>query len=181
MPVSVKDIMSSPVITIEYHKNVRDAGELMKKTRRGALIAVDNGKPVGIITDSDLVKRIVATGKSSETVKVNDIMSKPLVTIGPNEDVLSAVRKMKKINVHRLPVVDEKKVVGMISLSDVAKTSPEMLDLLEYREEMKGEEPLMKDETTSGICESCEDYSEKLTNVNGQWICSGCAEDIEGK
>jgi len=124
----VKDVMSSPAITIEEKKTVKEAGKLMKKTRRGAIVVLKKKKPVGIVTDSDLVKRIVATGLNSGKIKVREIMSKPLVTVDANENVLTAVRKMKKINVHRLPVTDGGKLVGLISLTDVAKVSPEMVD-----------------------------------------------------
>src|SRR3972149_2703290 len=105
--------------------------------------------------------------------------NKPLVTVAINDDVLDAVRKMKKINVHRLPVVDSGRVVGIISLSDIAKTSPEIADLLEYRLKMKDEEPTIKKETTAGICDSCELHSEKLVNLNGQWLCEDCVNDSE--
>jgi len=179
MATSVKDIMSSPALMIDQEKTVKSAGELMKKFRRGALVVAKNTKPVGIITDSDLVKRIVATGLNSAKLKVKKIMSKPLVTVAVNDDVLDAVRKMKKINVHRLPVVNSGRVVGIISLSDIAKTSPEIADLLEYRLKMKDEEPTIKKETTAGICDSCELHSEKLVNLNGQWLCEDCVNDSE--
>jgi CBS domain-containing protein len=179
MPVLVKDLMSSPVITIDQEKTVKEAGQLMKKHRKGALIVLRKGKPVGIITDSDLVKRVVATGLNSAKLKVKQIMSKPLVTINADDDILTAVRKMKKINIHRLPVLDKGKIVGLLSLTDIARTSPEMLDLLEYRLKMKEEEPVIEAETTAGICESCSEYSERLKNINRQWLCEECIDDLK--
>jgi CBS domain-containing protein len=179
LPVYVKDIMVKPVITIDQEKTVKQAGELMKKTRRGCLIVTRQGKPVGIISDSDIIKRVVAKNILPSKIKVKKIMSSPLITISPDEDMLTAVRKMKKNNIHRLPVVSEGKLVGLISLSDIARTSPEMLDLLEYRIKMKSYEPEIKEKFTSGICDSCGNYSDDLKYVDGQWLCESCREELE--
>jgi CBS domain-containing protein len=179
MAILVKDVMSKPVITIGENKDAKEAGELMKKTRRGCLIVTKNNQPIGIISDSDLIKRVVAKNVRAKDIKLKDIMSKPLVTVKPKDDIIEAVRKMKKSNVHRLPVIDGGKVVGLISLTDIAKTSPEMLDLLEYRLKMKEEPFDIREEFTSGICESCGNYSEDLKNMGGQWLCEDCREEVE--
>jgi CBS domain-containing protein len=177
--VLVKDVMSKPVITIEETKTAKDAGEIMKRTRKGCLIVTKKSKPVGIISDSDLIKKIVAKNIKASQVKLKDIMSKPLVTVGPEDDILVAVRKMKKNNIHRLPVVKKSKIVGLISLSDIAKTSPEMLDLLEYRLKMKEMPFEIREEFTSGICDSCGNYSDDLKNINDKWLCETCREEAE--
>lgn len=179
MPIYVKDIMIKPVITIDQEKTVKQAGEMMKKTRRGCLIVTKKGKPVGILSDSDVIKRVVAKNLLPSKVKIKKVMSSPLIVIGPNDDILTAVRKMKKSNIHRLPVVSEGKLIGLISLSDIAKTSPEMLDLLEYRMKMKSFEPEIKEKFTSGVCDSCDNYSDDLKNVNDQWLCERCREELE--
>ncbi|MEM5844334.1 MAG: CBS domain-containing protein [Candidatus Aenigmatarchaeota archaeon] len=181
MPVLVKDIMSRPAVTIEENKSAKVAGELMKKKRKGALIVVRKGKPVGIITDSDLIRKVVAKNLKPSEVKVKDIMSKPLVTIGPEENIIEASRKMKRSNIKRLPVVENGKVVGVLSLTDIAKTSPEMLDLLEYRLRMREEPFGIKEKFTSGICENCGNYSERLTEVNNQWVCEDCKDELESE
>lgn len=179
MPIYVKDIMVSPVLTISEERSVQEAAKLMGKRRRGCLIVTRRGRPVGILSDSDIIKRVVAKDAKPSKIKVKEVMSSPLITIGPEDDILTAVRKMKKNNIHRLPVVSRGKLVGIISLSDVARTSPELLDLLEYRLKMKEEEPVIKERFTVGICESCGNYSEHLRNVNGQWICEACVEEEE--
>lgn len=179
MPVLVKDIMSKPVVTIEESKTAKEAGDVMKKTRKGCLIITKNKKPVGLISDSDLIKKVIAPNMKASQVKLKKIMSKPLVTVRPTDNILVAVRKMRKNNIHRLPVVEEGKIVGLVSLSDIAKTSPEMLDLLEYRLKMR-ETPLeIKEEFTSGICDSCGNYNEDLKNINDQWVCESCRGGLE--
>jgi len=179
MPVLVKDIMSKPVVVIDKNKSAKDAGALMKKVRRGYLIVVDKNKGIGVLSDSDLIKYVVVTNKKASDVKIKDIMAKALITVRPNDQIIEAVRKMKKSNLHRLPVIEEGKTVGIISLTDIARTSPEMLDLLEYRLQMKENPVILTDQITSGICESCGNYSDDLRDTNEGWICVDCREATE--
>ena len=179
MPVLVKDIMSKPAVVIDKNKSAKDAGTLMKKVRRGYLIVVDKNKGIGVLSDSDVIKHVVVTNKKASDVKIKDIMAKALITVRPNDQIIEAVRKMKKSNLHRLPVIEEGKTVGIISLTDIARTSPEMLDLLEYRLQMKENPVILTDQITSGICESCGNYSDDLRDTNEGWICVDCREATE--
>lgn len=178
MPIYVKDIMSKPVVTIEQSKTAKDAASIMSKRRRGCIIITKNKKPVGIISDSDLIKRVVATNIKASQVKLKNIMSSPLVTVAPKDEILTAVRKMKKNNIKRLPVILKGKLIGLLSLSDIARTSPEMVDLLEYRLKMRESIPTIKEELTSGICEVCGNYNEDLKYENEQWVCESCREEV---
>jgi CBS domain-containing protein len=179
MPILVKDIMSTPPLTIDWNKTARDAARLMRKHRKGFLIVTKRGKAVGVLSDSDLLDSVILKNLEPRKVKVKDIMSSPVVVISPQETILDAVRKIKKSNIHRLPVVSEGKVLGVISLTDIARTSPEMLDLLEYRLKMKERPIVLKEKTTVGFCENCGNYSEKLKVKNGIWVCEICFEEEE--
>ena len=178
MPILVKEIMSKPAVTIDYNKTAKAAGQLMRKKRIGFLVATKRGKAIGIISDADLINKIIVKEASARKKKIKDLMSKPLITISPNEDVLEAVKKIKKNNVHRLPVVSKGKVVGVISLTDIARSSPEMYYLLEYRREMKKHPIIIKEQITSGICDSCGNYSEHLKKMmDGRWMCETCQDE----
>lgn len=179
MVFKVKDIMSKPVYTIGMAKTAQDAGRLMSKIRRGCLVITKKGKPVGIISDSDLIKRVVAKNFKADKLKLEDIMSKPIITVHPDDDVSEAIKKMKKSNIHRLPVISEGRLLGLISLSDIAKTSPEMLDLLDYRTRMRELPTEINEEFASGICDSCGNFFERLQNVNDQWLCESCKDELE--
>lgn len=179
MPIKVKDVMSTPIIAIEETKTAKDAGNLMKKVRKGCLIITKKRKPVGILSDSDLIKKVIATDKKASKVLLTEIMSRPLVTVSPGDNILVAVRKMRKSNIHRLPVVEKGKVIGLLSLTDIAKTSPEMIDLLEDRLKMRETPFGLKEEFTSGICNSCENYNEELQNIEDKWVCEDCKEEME--
>ena len=179
MSALVKDVMAKPVVTIDIDKNAYTAGELMRKTRRYTLVVLKKGKPVGILTDSDLIKKVVAKNIKPSSVPIKDIMSSPIVTATPSETIVDITKKMKRSNIKRLPVLDNEKLVGIISLSDVALASPELINLLEYKLIMKESPPGIKERFTSGICESCGNYSPDLQNKDGDWVCEDCREEVE--
>jgi len=171
--------MSKPVVTIDETKTAKNAAEIMQKTRKGCLVVTRNGNPIGIVSDSDLIKKVIAKNLKASEVKLKNIMTSPLITVEASDDILIATRKMKKNNIHRLPVISNRKPVGVISLTDIAKTSPEMLDLLEYRLKMKETPFEIREETTSGICDSCGGYFTDLKNKDNQWLCEDCIEETE--
>lgn len=179
MSVLVKDVMSSPVITIDSKKTARDAGELMRKHRKGFLVVTERNKPAGVISESDLIEQVVSKGVKATKIKLSDLMKEPIIAVDPEDDILDASRKMKDNNIHRLPVVSGGRLVGVISLTDIAKTSPEMLDLLEYRLKMKEKLPEIKEKIALGICDLCDNFSEDLQNVGDEWLCEDCREERE--
>jgi signal-transduction protein with cAMP-binding, CBS, and nucleotidyltransferase domain len=176
MPILVKDVMSSPALTIDYNKSVRDAAKLMTKTRKKFLIATKRGKAVGIISDTDILINVVAKNRKGTELKVKNIMSFPIVAVSPEDTILDAVRKIKRNNIHRLPVISKGRVLGVISLSDIARASSEMIDLLEYRLKMKRRPIVFRERETVGFCQSCGNYSENLKSKTGIWICQECRE-----
>lgn len=179
MTILIKDIMIREVLKIDLEKNARNAGEIMRRTRRDYLIVTKNGKPIGIVTDTDLIKKVVAKNLIPMHVKIKSIMSAPLVVISKDKNILEATRKMKRSNIKRLAVTEDGKLIGVLSLSDIARNSPEVIDLLEFKLESKEMPTEIKEKATSGICDSCGNYSSDLENVNGQWFCESCREDLE--
>ena len=180
MGILVKEIMSKPVVTIDYKKSAKIAANKMKEKRKGFLVVTKKDKPIGTLSDSDLINKIVARGKEATKIKVEKIMSSPMVTVSPNDEVMETVNKMKKNNVHRLPVVSRGKVVGVISLTDIARSSPEMAYLLEYRQAMKRRPLILKEETTSGMCDSCGNFSDELKKTQSNtWFCETCRDEFE--
>ena len=121
MPMTtVKSLMTKRVLTIESKETVLEGAKLMSQKEVGDLIVVDNEMPVGIVTERDFVRRIMARGKAFDT-KISDVMSSPLVTISPDASVKGAARKMVKHRIRRLPVLKEHKLVGIIVVSDFAR------------------------------------------------------------
>jgi CBS domain-containing protein len=131
----VTEIMNEgPVDVVERGLNVMYAASIMKERARGSLVVVDNGKPVGIITERDIVRRLVAEGKSASATKVGEIMSTPLISVGPEATVAAAVRVMYENGIRRLPIVENDRVIGMLTVTDLARVL--------YREREKSDEIL---------------------------------------
>jgi len=81
---------------------------------------------------------------------------------------------MKKFKIRRFPVVSGGKIVGILTNTDIARVSPEMIDVLNLRLKMRMQLPTLEKGTTTGICEICENYSEDLIFVNNRWVCENC-------
>ncbi len=128
--LKVEDVMVKEVITIDENSTVKEAADVMNKFEIGCLIAVKKGKAMGIITERDLLKRVVAEAKDANKAKVKDVMSSPLVVVEPSMDLDEAVRLMFQMKIKKLPVVDGKRLVGLVSLTDIARFQPQIINIL---------------------------------------------------
>ncbi len=132
---SVKDIMTKDVVTIGADKTVYDAAALMAQKSLGCLPILVNGYPVGIITERDIVRRIVAKRASLDT-KLVEVMTKSLITVEPETSLKEAARIMSQNKIHRLPVLKNNQLAGMVAASDFVRnvgkktTTEEILDAL---------------------------------------------------
>ena len=120
--MKVSEIMSERVISIDQNEPVSAAAKLLKRCNVGALPVCDEQNRLrGIVTDRDIVLRCVAADADPETVKVREIMSRGVVTVGPSEEVAQAAKTMSTDQVRRLPVLDEGRLVGIVTLCDLAR------------------------------------------------------------
>ncbi|MDE3839194.1 CBS domain-containing protein [Bacillus methanolicus] len=115
----IRDIMTTDVETCSLLDNVYEVAVKMKDLNVGAIPVVDNGKLVGMITDRDIVIKCIAE-KNPPSSKVEDIMSRQLVTVTPETSTREAAQLMAKNQIRRLPVVDGDKLAGIVSLGDFA-------------------------------------------------------------
>jgi len=131
MSLKVEEVMVVDVITVEAEATVREAVDLMNTHEIGCLIVLgDEETPVGIITERDLLKRVLAKRKDPVRVKVSEIMSKPLVTGTPHMDLEAAARLMFKKKIKKLPVVENGRLVGLVTLTDLVRFQPEIIRML---------------------------------------------------
>jgi CBS domain-containing protein len=132
---SVKDIMTKDVVTIESNRTAFDAAKLMAEKELGCVIVVVQAFPVGMITERDIVRRIVAKRASFDT-KLTDVMTKTLITVEPETSLREAARIMSSNKIRRLPVLKQNKLVGIVVASDFVRnvgkktTTEEILDAL---------------------------------------------------
>lgn len=120
-PSIVADIMSSPVTTIDGEVSVRDSSQTMIDKQIGSIIVTERDQPRGIVTERDLVERVVAPCRDPNQTKIKEIMSTPLITISKETGILDAMRKMRKKDISRLVVMDDGALIGLISEKDVVR------------------------------------------------------------
>ena len=126
MAESIRKVMTSDPRSLESGSGVVEAARLMRDKDVGIVPVVQDGKLVGTVTDRDIATRVVAEGRSPESVTVGEIASRNLVTIDPQQDLDEALRLMARHQVRRLPVVEEDgTLVGIVAQKDVAMHASE--------------------------------------------------------
>ena len=130
MSLNVEDVMVDKVITIDTTATVQEAVRIMNKHEIGCLIVVLKEKPVGIITERDMLKRVLAKSVDPEKIKVSDIMSAPLIVGKPEMEIEDAVKLMFKTEIKKLPVIRGGKLVGLVTLTDLTRFQPHMIKIL---------------------------------------------------
>lgn len=120
-PSIIADIMSSPVITVGIDAKVIDAAKIMARNKKGCVIVMKGEKAVGIITERDLLERVLAEGKDYSKMVVEEVMSSPLISIGKNTPILEAMRIMRRHDIRRLAVIEGDQLVGIITDKDILK------------------------------------------------------------
>lgn len=127
IPIKAEDVMITKVVILDESVSVKKAAEIMAQVDMSAIIVTAEGKTKGILTERDIIKRIVAEGKNARKTKVKDIMSSPLVTIGPKTDLKEAARLMFEKKIKNLPVSYKNRLVGLVNLQDICRSQPEIL------------------------------------------------------
>jgi len=118
---TVHDVMTFNLTTLPKSASVRDAARAMRDAHIGDVLVVDNGNLYGIVTDRDIVIRVLAQGRDPSTTKLEDIGSQQLTTVSPTDSIDHAVQLMRQKALRRLPVVENGHVVGIVSLGDLAQ------------------------------------------------------------
>ncbi|MFN0277152.1 MAG: CBS domain-containing protein [Pyrinomonadaceae bacterium] len=130
------EIMTKSVRTATRDTPVREVAAIMREGDMGAVPVVDNGKLIGIVTDRDIVIRVVADGLGADTA-VGEAMTTELFTVGPHDFVFEAIRLMGDKQIRRVPVIDDNgKLAGIIAMADVALETEDKHEIAETLEEI---------------------------------------------
>jgi CBS domain-containing protein len=129
--ILVRDIMTRNVKTVRTDDTVLNAVQKMNKFNIGSVIVMSNNRPVGIITETNIMRRIVEPRMDAGTVWAKDIMSGPLTIIEPNATVEEAAKVMVEKHIKKIPIVEGGKLLGILSTSDIVRASPTQLGILE--------------------------------------------------
>jgi CBS domain-containing protein len=129
-PLKIRDVMVREVITVDENSSVKEAVDIMNEFQIGSLIVLERGKAKGIVTERDFLRRVIAETKDVMNTKVKEIMTTPLVVVEPGTDLEEAVKLMYENRIKKLAVVDANKLVGIVTLTDIARFQPQMIRML---------------------------------------------------
>ena len=182
-PMLVKDVMTSPVITMQDNEFADKGARLMERHKVGCIIVTaENERPIGIITERDIVTRIVARDLQPSKVVVKEIMSTPLIMIGPDETLNEAARRMSRLNIRRLGVMYKGKLEGIVSSKDVLGIMPELIEIMQEKTRIENQGitgEILERTPLAGYCDNCRQWSDGLIEVEGNFLCEDCRLELE--
>jgi len=172
---TVNELMRVNPLKCDPGISVLEASKLMCQQGHGSLLVVENSLPIGIVTERDILSKVVAEGKSPSKLKISKIMTSPVITISPNADITEAARLMVKKKIRRLAIVSDNMLMGSLSDSDILVASSE---LIASSEDIKNLVCLDMEPGSAGpgYCEECKTYSTSLWSVNGVFMCGECRD-----
>ena len=178
--VIVKEAMKTNLAMVKPKITVLEAAKLMKKRKIGNVIVVEKKQPVGILTESDILKKVVAEGKNAKDVLVKNVMSTPIIVIDPYVSLEEAMKTMGKCNVRRLPVIENNELIGIITQKDISIISPILHEISrEWYDITVRDETHLKKQIFSGKCEDCGTLSANLKNIDGRLLCEDCIDSLK--
>ena len=128
--ILVRDVMSSPVRTTRVGDSVKDAVRKMNKFRIGCLVVMQGARSVGILTERDIMRKVVEPCIDPSLINVSDVMSTPITTIDPVASVEDAAMIMSRERIKKLPVVEDGRLVGIVTSTDLVRSGPELVSAL---------------------------------------------------
>ncbi len=178
--IKVEEVMSKNPVIASGDMPVREGAKLMKERGVSTLLIKEDDNIIGIVTDRDLVTKVLAEGADYNATKLRDIMSSPVVMIPKNESLSSAAKIMTRRRIRKLPVIDNGKIVGILSENDIARISPDLIALAREYAEMHNNKKVRtpREEYLVGKCELCGQYSLRLRNYNGMLVCPDCYDSL---
>ena len=173
----VREAMSSPVISVDENEDIVQVANKMREQRIGAVIVVNiNRKPVGIVTERDIVTRVVADGIDPNMLVASKVMTSPLKMVEPELELMDAMKMMDRENIRRLGVIYKGELVGIVTDRSILRLVPTIMDIVIEQKDIIGDNPTGA--STVGYCDRCEVYSNNLRELDGSFLCSDCRLDI---
>ncbi|MDL5503415.1 MAG: CBS domain-containing protein, partial [Candidatus Methanoperedens sp.] len=150
--------MTRNVVAIDIKCDVQQLAQKMLTYKVGSVIITDKKQPVGIVTERDIVKKIVSKNLRPDDISIKELMTTPLISVSSRDDVTETMHKMVKLEIRRLPVVENGRLIGIITDTDLLAVSAEMgnifSDLIKmHREKIFSTES--EGRVFKGICEDC--------------------------
>jgi CBS domain-containing protein len=179
----VSDVMTHVPVFVKPNATLEKCAIEMRDKKVGTIIIKEGDSLLGVLSERDIVRKVVAEakkflekGKNTSNIKVSEIMTKDLITVDPNKDIFEALNMMKEFDIRHLPVIHEKKLVGMLTMKDILKIEPQLFEILVEKIKLREEsrKPINRIIKDEGICELCGNYVEKLEYKAGSLVCLSC-------
>jgi signal-transduction protein with cAMP-binding, CBS, and nucleotidyltransferase domain len=154
---------------------VEQVASLMDANAIGSVVIIDDGgKPLGIMTERDIVVRVVAKGLSPARTRAGAMMSAPLITVPPDTDINEAAKVMRQHRIRRLIVMEQEEMVGLVGSNDIVSIIPTLIAIISETANITRRLPITREIRATGYCERCRQWSGSLTQVDGSFICEEC-------
>ena len=177
--IKVGDLMTRNFIHVVPETDLKTCARTMVKKRVGSLIIKDEDKLKGILTEKDIIWAIVKKSKKDlKNILAKDLMKRKVVTIKPSADITDAMTKFRKKKVRRLPVVENGKLIGFLTMKDILRIDPGLFQTIAETVKIREETEKLKRSSIEaprkqGICEECGEY-DILYHDEAQWLCDVC-------
>lgn len=173
----VADAMTIKPIVVGQELTIEEAAKKMQIQKIGSLLVCENNNLLGIITEKDLVDKVLAKSLDPKRVRVKEIMTKDVKTISPGMDLLTAIKTMAKANVKRLPVVNEKTLVGFLTFKDVLAIQPELFEIITERFHLREEDRKPHIAKGEGQCDKCGNVT-LVRKKGNECLCYDCLNAV---
>ncbi len=134
--MNIGKLMVRDVVTLHKDASVYDAVKLLNKNKIGCLVITQNGEIAGIITERDMLERVLEKCRNPKDTRVSEVMTKNVITGTPDMDALEATRLMFKIKVKKLPIIEGRRLVGIVTLTDIARATSVDKKTIEMMEQL---------------------------------------------
>ena len=184
--ICVGDVMTRKFISVKPDADLLKCAKIMIKKRVGSLILLEKRKLKGILTERDILWALTKKSKKDlKNIKAKDIAARRIKVIRPSASLEDAFRRMTKLKIRWLPVIDKGNVVGLLTLKDILRFTPDFLksiyEIIEIREEtkkLKRRSSIVKNlSSKEGYCEECGNF-DLLYNIDGKFLCGSCSDQM---
>lgn len=177
--MKIGDLMTRDFTHVSPSMNLKECAKIMIKKRVGSLIIKEGSSLRGILTEKDIVWAVSKKSKKDlKDIEAKDLMKRKVVTIKPGADIADAMQKFKKKKVRRLPVVENGKLIGIITANDILRIDPGLFQIMSETIKIREEtEKLKRSDIDAlqkqGTCEECGEF-DVLYHDESQWLCEPC-------
>ncbi len=181
--LKVSETMNADPVTESGDPSIMEAARIMRDNGVGSLLVKRGREVIGILTERDILQKVVAEGHDPREMRVSDAMTPDPITVTPRDDILEALRIMRAYRIRRLPVVEQGRLVGLVTERDISAVAPELIQIAEEWKAITDPGlglnggPLPSPGAVAGHCEACGQDNRDLNDVDGTLLCEDCYDE----